>query len=165
MPVATSLISQEHRAKFAAANEIRHEEMRTKYGQKRTQATLTLAEARAKGFKCDWITVDIAVPRGTGVPPVSQGACNRDQMSGSKGRVTADGRDAHATFLHPEKMVTQLPKRNLPHWRQEDATYAVTFRLADSLPKAVLINYAGEDRKSTRLNSSHLARSRMPSSA
>lgn len=29
-------------------------------------------------------------------------------------------------------------KRNLPHWRQEGATYFVTFRLADSLPKEKL---------------------------
>jgi hypothetical protein len=27
---------------------------------------------------------------------------------------------------------------NLPHWRQDDAIYAVTFRLADSLPQSVL---------------------------
>jgi len=32
-------------------------------------------------------------------------------------------------------------KANLPHWTKEGATYAVTFRLADSLPKAVLDNH------------------------
>lgn len=29
-------------------------------------------------------------------------------------------------------------QRNLPHWRQEGATYAVTFRQADSIPQAQL---------------------------
>lgn len=33
--------------------------------------------------------------------------------------------------------------RNLPHWRQEGATYFVTFRLADSLPVARLHELAG----------------------
>ena len=29
--------------------------------------------------------------------------------------------------------------RNLPHWRQEGCTYFVTFRLADSIPRAVVL--------------------------
>ena len=32
----------------------------------------------------------------------------------------------------------QATQRNLPHWQQPGATYFVTFRLADSLPAAVL---------------------------
>jgi REP element-mobilizing transposase RayT len=36
--------------------------------------------------------------------------------------------------LHPDKPVT-VYHRHLPHWRQEGATYFVTFRLADSLPQ------------------------------
>ncbi len=32
----------------------------------------------------------------------------------------------------------QLYERNLPHWRQQGATYFVTFRLVDSLPKSKL---------------------------
>ncbi len=67
VPVATSLISQENRAKFAADNEIRHEEMRAKYGQKRTQATLTLEEARDKQLACDWNTVEISAPQKIGI--------------------------------------------------------------------------------------------------
>lgn len=39
--------------------------------------------------------------------------------------------------LHPEKPVTMY-FRHLPHWRQEGATYFVTFRLNDSLPQAKL---------------------------
>lgn len=29
-------------------------------------------------------------------------------------------------------------QRNLPHWRQDGATYAVTFRTADSIPRSIL---------------------------
>ena len=36
--------------------------------------------------------------------------------------------------LHPDKPVTMY-RRHLPHWRQDGATYFVTFRLADSLPQ------------------------------
>ncbi len=39
--------------------------------------------------------------------------------------------------LHPDLPVT-LYHRHLPHWRQDGATYFVTFRLADSLPQAKL---------------------------
>ncbi len=36
--------------------------------------------------------------------------------------------------LHPDKAV-KVYTRNLPHWRQEGATYFVTFALADALPR------------------------------
>jgi putative transposase len=39
--------------------------------------------------------------------------------------------------LHPDKPVTMYV-RHLPHWRQEGATYFVTFRQRDSLPEAKL---------------------------
>lgn len=39
--------------------------------------------------------------------------------------------------LHPEKQM-RVFTRNLPHWRQDGATYFVTFRLADALPQAKL---------------------------
>jgi putative transposase len=39
--------------------------------------------------------------------------------------------------LHPHKPVTMY-LRHLPHWRQEGATYFVTFRLNDSLPQVKL---------------------------
>lgn len=40
--------------------------------------------------------------------------------------------------LHPDKRIRKY-YRHLPHWRQDGATYFVTFRLADSLPQAKLI--------------------------
>jgi putative transposase len=39
--------------------------------------------------------------------------------------------------LHPDKPVGAYT-RHLPHWRQDGATYFVTFRLGDSLPQAKL---------------------------
>ncbi len=36
--------------------------------------------------------------------------------------------------LDPDRSV-QMYQRNLPHWRQDGATYFITFRLADSLPQ------------------------------
>src|SRR5213080_2384690 len=39
--------------------------------------------------------------------------------------------------LHPDKPIT-VYQRHLPHWRQDGATYFVTFRLADSLPQSKL---------------------------
>src|SRR2546421_11442007 len=39
--------------------------------------------------------------------------------------------------LHPDKPLT-VYQRHLPHWRQDGATYFVTFRLDDSLPQSKL---------------------------
>lgn len=39
--------------------------------------------------------------------------------------------------LHPDLPI-RMYRRHLPHWRQEGATYAVTFRQADSIPQAKL---------------------------
>ena len=58
-------------------------------------------------------------------------------------RMTAEG--GHPTNappgfrgLDPNKRL-RIYTRHLPHWRQDGATYFVTFRLADSLPEAKLI--------------------------
>jgi putative transposase len=37
-----------------------------------------------------------------------------------------------------EDLPLEIYTRHLPHWRQEGATYFVTFRLADSLPQTKL---------------------------
>jgi REP element-mobilizing transposase RayT len=39
--------------------------------------------------------------------------------------------------LHPDKPLT-FYQRHLPHWRQDGATYFVTYRLGDSLPQSKL---------------------------
>ncbi|MFM8789785.1 MAG: transposase, partial [Chthoniobacterales bacterium] len=47
--------------------------------------------------------------------------------------------------MNPQENVTIRSGANLPHWTQDGATYAVTFRLADSLPTQVLQQWQ-EDR-------------------
>jgi len=54
------------------------------------------------------------------------------------------------TFLSPSKPIDRY-KINLPHWRQEGATYAITFRLADSLPKSVIDGYLQEKNRLTAM--------------
>jgi putative transposase len=57
-------------------------------------------------------------------------------------------------MLHPrrrfipfdEKNAVRIYHRNLPHWRQDSATYFVTFRLGDSLPQSVLDQWEYEKR-------------------
>ena len=45
------------------------------------------------------------------------------------------------SFLNPEKSINRSETGHLPHWHQDGATYAVTFRLADSLPESVSVSY------------------------
>ena len=73
-----------------------------------------------------------AMPRGTGVPPVS--AAN---MGG-----TPMARDAAA--------ITKREGAYLPHWTRDGATYAITFRMGDSLPQPVLEAWLLERRNIVR---------------
>ncbi len=52
--------------------------------------------------------------------------------------------DAAATFLDPDREVSIGSGTSLPHWTQDGATYAVTFRLEDSLPQSVREEYSEE---------------------
>jgi type I restriction enzyme R subunit len=45
-----------------------------------------------------------------------------------------------------EQKAVRIYHRNLPHWRQEGATYFVTFRLADSIPEDVRREWEHEKR-------------------
>ena len=40
----------------------------------------------------------------------------------------------------------QVYRRHLPHWRQQGATYFVTFRLADSIPATILLQWQEQRR-------------------
>ncbi|HNQ24517.1 MAG TPA: transposase [Phycisphaerae bacterium] len=59
----------------------------------------------------------------------------------------AHGQDARATYelvpYNPREVSVRY-SAYLPHWEQEGATYAVTFRLADSLPREVLEGWLRE---------------------
>ena len=52
--------------------------------------------------------------------------------------------------MDPKKPVNKRKGANLPHWTQEGATYAVTFRMADSLPAAAVEKLANERRQLER---------------
>ena len=41
----------------------------------------------------------------------------------------------------------RIYRRHLPHWRQDGCTYFVTFRLADSLPRDLLLEWQEQDRR------------------
>ena len=43
-------------------------------------------------------------------------------------------------------MTLESYERCLPHWRRDGSTYFVTFRLADSIPRAILENWRHERR-------------------
>lgn len=53
--------------------------------------------------------------------------------------------------LGPFKPITRY-RRHLPHWRQDGATYFVTFRLFDSLPQAKLQQLSAEIKEWHRLH-------------
>jgi exonuclease VII large subunit len=55
-------------------------------------------------------------------------------------RLLTNERDARSTFFNPN-LPLEIHERNLPHWEQEGTPYFVTFRLADSIPKAKLTRW------------------------
>jgi len=71
-----------------------------------------------------------ALTCGTGVSPVKE--------------ESPHGQDAHATYLHRNGSIAKRRGAYLPHWTQDGATYFVTFRLADSLPQAVVASWKRE---------------------
>lgn len=60
-------------------------------------------------------------------------------------RSTVEGRLPFQPF--DEHRAVRVYVRNLPHWRQEGATYFVTFRLGDSIPANVLRQWEYEKQK------------------
>ncbi len=71
--------------------------------------------------------------------PVRKPALQQPHMGGTMVDLPPPGFIA----LDPSRPV-HIYNRRLPHWRQEGATYFVTFRLADSLPQAFLDQLADE---------------------
>ena len=117
VPVTTSLLSDE-RSAFIEQNEQRHADLKQKFEDRdAAKKLLSLAEAQANKFQCDWGTQEIAVPE------------------------TTNSRDAFATFLTTDRELEIAKGPNLPHWEQDGGTYAVTFRQADALPQPVLTDY------------------------
>ena len=61
------------------------------------------------------------------------------------------GANPSPSFLDGTTTIATRKRRQRPHWEQEGATYAVTFRLADSLPQSVLTSYLAEKKHWTEL--------------
>jgi menaquinone-specific isochorismate synthase len=68
---------------------------------------------------------------GSAVPTTVSGKSNSDRSAGVPPAVSGASRPRFGE-------VTIRDRGRLPHWEKESATYFVTFRLADSLPKSVL---------------------------
>ncbi|MDG2125136.1 MAG: vitamin B12 dependent-methionine synthase activation domain-containing protein, partial [Verrucomicrobiales bacterium] len=66
VPVTTSLLSEGGCEEFVAKNEALHVKLREQFAGGSRKPTVSLAEAREKGFACDWETQEIAVPEFTG---------------------------------------------------------------------------------------------------
>ncbi len=86
--------------------------------------------------------------------PVCSGDSPERPAGGSPAKTLAGGSPAplpratprsHVTF-HPfePQRPAAITQRRLPHWRQDGCTYFVTFRLADSLPRAVYESWREE---------------------
>src|SRR5438876_2810688 len=74
----------------------------------------------------------------TGILPVGQAG-----VSPAERENASSGRDPQ---FHPMDRHREIQKhrRNLPHWEQPDATYFVTFRLADAVPQGILRRWKEE---------------------
>jgi len=74
----------------------------------------------------------------TGILPVGQAG-----VSPAERENASSGRDSqfHPVDRHGE---IQKHRRNLPHWEQPEATYFVTFRLADAVPQGILRRWKEE---------------------
>jgi carbamoylphosphate synthase large subunit/REP element-mobilizing transposase RayT len=79
-----------------------------------------------------------ALRRGTGILPV--GPAGVSPVEAGKASRNNEPR------FHPMDRHSEIGKtrRNLPHWQQKDATYFVTFRLADAVPQNILRQWKEE---------------------
>jgi menaquinone-specific isochorismate synthase len=89
--------------------------------------------AHAKFRRFEYAGESGTVGSGTGVPPVMSGMGGTPMPPHSN-----HGRDARATFSASAAPLEIRKGAYLPHWTRDGAIYAVTFRLADSLPAHVL---------------------------
>ncbi|HEY3600651.1 MAG TPA: carbamoyl-phosphate synthase large subunit, partial [Chthoniobacterales bacterium] len=107
------------------------------------QEAETLAAGRKSGFQPD--TADGASSPSaqsptngqTGSPPAAE-PCSTGILPVEPPGVSPGESNPSPTFrgIDPHAPV-KITHRNLPHWRQEGATYFVTFRLADAVPAAL----------------------------
>jgi len=110
------------------------------------QAVVSLPSGVFKPYSGVGTATLIFEKRGTGVSPVMKHGQDGHATFGGTGLqpVKYHGQDDHATLKIRHGAY-------LPHWTREDAIYAVTFRLTDSLPKSVVEswNFERQDIKRT----------------
>ena len=74
-------------------------------------------------------------------------ACDPDKVEAASCRLLKEQETAwlneRSTFFDP-RVPLDIAQANLPHWRQDQTTYFVTFRLADSLPQEKLRQWIQE---------------------
>jgi cobalamin-dependent methionine synthase I/REP element-mobilizing transposase RayT len=143
VPVTTSLLSEGQRDGFIADNRTKQQTLRENFIGGPKKETLTLEQARAAGPKYDWESYVPPVPsflgtriiRGAGILPAAK----------------------QPSFISANREISKS-KRDLPHWTQDQATYAVTFRLMDSLPQSAIKEYLGLKKQWTDLETQALAK-------
>jgi type I restriction enzyme R subunit len=129
----------------------------------RDEATLTTVAGRLARLDRVLTPADraeiVKVSGGPSVKQIAAGlirATDPDEVEAASRRLFGTEEASRRLFgpqfipFNPHKEV-QTTEANLPHWRQDDTTYFVTFRLADSLPKEKLTQWI-KDRDAWRLH-------------
>jgi REP element-mobilizing transposase RayT/methylmalonyl-CoA mutase cobalamin-binding subunit len=132
VPVTTSLLSADQRDAFVAENRAKQHTLREHYASGPKKATLTLEQARAAAPQFDWANYTPPVPAFLGVR--------------GPGILPAASQSKHPTYISDQRPILKS-RRTLPHWTQDLVTYAVTFRLVDSIPQVVIHRYLGEKKQ------------------
>jgi methylmalonyl-CoA mutase cobalamin-binding domain/chain len=146
VPVTTSLLSKEQRDAFAAENRAKQKVLRDNFIGGPKKETLTLAQARAAAPVFDWDNY---------VPPVPSFLGTKEIRSDRGAGVSPAAKQP--AYISDNREIAKS-RRSLPHWCQDQATYAVTFRLADSIPQKNLKEYLGLKKQWTDLESQALAK-------
>jgi methylmalonyl-CoA mutase cobalamin-binding domain/chain len=128
VPVTTSLLSEGQKDGFIAENRAKQQTLRENFIGGPKKETLTLDQARAAGPKYEWESYVPPVPSFTGTRRISGAGVSPAAKQPS--------------FISANRGISKA-KRDLPHWTQDQATYAVTFRLVDSLPQSAIREYLG----------------------
>jgi methylmalonyl-CoA mutase cobalamin-binding domain/chain len=142
VPVTTSLLSEGQKDGFIAENRVKQHKLRENFIGGPKKETLTLEQARAAGPKYDWESYAPPQPSFLGTR-----ICGAGILPAAK----------QPSFISSNREISKT-KRDLPHWTQDQATYAVTFRLADSIPQGALKEYLGLKKQWADLETQALAK-------
>ena len=142
VPVTTSLLSADQREGFVAANSAKQQTLRENFRDGPKKAVLTIEQARANAPQFEWAGYTPPVPEFLGVRGGGQDA----RATGGPGILPGASLTKQPTFISDRHHINKI-RRALPHWTQDQATYAVTLRLVDSIPQVVIHRYLGEKKQ------------------